>query len=91
MYLVHTSTGFLYWYVPSMYISKFICESMNQYVPARVTTVFRGMMNMDRGELGKTTASVSNYKVNIDYYIGLLYNCVEILVWEISERCIESL
>ncbi len=43
------------------------------------------MYTMDRGELGKTTASVSNYRFNIDYYIGLLYNSVEISVWEISE------
>jgi hypothetical protein len=27
--------------------------------------------DMDRGELGKTTASVSNDRVYIDYYIGL--------------------
>jgi hypothetical protein len=45
---------------------------------------------MDFGELGKPTGSVSNYRVNIDYYMGLLYNCVEISYWEISERCIES-
>jgi hypothetical protein len=44
---------------------------------------------MDLGELGKTTGSVSNYRVNIDYYIGLLYNSVDISVWDIQEQCIE--
>ncbi len=27
--------------------------------------------SMDRGEFGRTTKSVSNHRVNIDYYIGL--------------------
>ncbi len=44
MYLVHTSTGFLYLYVPSMYISKFICDGMYQYVLVGDKTVFCGMM-----------------------------------------------
>ncbi len=55
MYSVHTSTGFLYWYVPCMYITKFICESTNQYVPAAVTTVFRGMMNSPSDQMLQDT------------------------------------
>jgi hypothetical protein len=43
-YVLCTSTGFSYWYVPSIYIMKFICESMYQYVLARDKTVFCGMM-----------------------------------------------
>jgi hypothetical protein len=44
MYLVCTSTGFLYWYIPSMRIMKFICESMYQYVLAGDKPVFCGKM-----------------------------------------------
>jgi hypothetical protein len=49
-------------------------------------------MIMDRGELGKTIASVSNYRVNIGYFIGLCYNSRDITVSVVSrfERCNKS-
>jgi hypothetical protein len=39
---------------------------------------------MGRSQVGKTSASVSNYRVNIGYYIGLCYNSLEITVSFIS-------
>ena len=37
-------------------------------------------------ELGKTTASVSNYRVNIGYYIGLCYNWIIIILQKYTFR-----
>ena len=55
MYSVCTSTGFSCWYVLSMYITKFICESMYQYVLACDMTVFRCMMKLPSDQMLQDT------------------------------------
>ena len=64
-------------YVPSMYITKFICESTNQYVPAGVTTVFRGMMNSPSDQMLQDT-----FHRYTRAYLSVLFQ--KILCWPVG-------
>ncbi len=83
MYSVCTSlsTRFSYWsrYVPSMYISKYICESMDQYVLAtgRDTTVFRGMMKSPSDQMLQDT-----FHWYIRAYLSVLFQ--KIMCWPVG-------
>jgi hypothetical protein len=76
LYSVHTSTGFSYWYVPSMYITKCICESTNQYVLPGVTTVFRGMMNSPSDQMLQDT-----FQRNTRAYLSVIFRKIRVDQW----------
>jgi hypothetical protein len=82
VYVMLSGFQMTYWYVPSMYIMIFICESMYQYVLAGDKTVFRGMMKSPSDQMLQDTFHWFRV-IMIRAYLSVLRLFKKICCWSV--------